>query len=319
MAERLFLGFDAGGTRTVCLAGDGRAILGRGEAGPANPNVTGLAGFRRAVVEAAGEALRGLGDRRAVAAWIGVAGSDRPAVRDALRSAALQALAVDEVHISHDARLVLAAAGVATGIAVVAGTGSSVYGLGRAGHEVKVGGWGHLLGDEGSAHDIGRAALRAVAQAADGRGPATRLTEDITRALGVSVAEELRERCYPAASVSEVAGLAAVVLDLASEDGVAASILRAAAADLALAVAVCDERMQEPHSSPRVIVAAGGLLRPRSPLLAFLEAALQARDASYQVSPLLAEPASGALALARDGPTTDEQPARHPSPASSRS
>ncbi|MDQ3492712.1 MAG: hypothetical protein M3452_05575 [Chloroflexota bacterium] len=303
MPEALYLGLDAGGTRTVCLAGDGRAILGRGEAGPANPNVAGLEGFRRAVVEAAEQAMRSLGDRRATRAWIGVAGSERPVMRTALRSAALDVLAVEEVHISHDARLVLAAAGVISGIAVVAGTGSSVYGLRRDGQEVKVGGWGHLLGDEGSAYDIGRAALRAVAQAADGRGPATRLTEGIPRALGVSDADELRERCYPATSVAEVAGLATVVLDLAGADEAAGSILETAAADLALAVAVCGERMKEPDSSSCLVVAAGGLLRPRSPLFTLLAADLQARDASYQVAPLTAEPASGALALARDGPT----------------
>lgn len=310
MAERLYLGLDAGGTKTVCLAGDRQAILGRGEAGPANPNVAGLECFRRAVAEAAGQALSSLGDRPATKAWIGVAGSERPVMREALRSAALEALAVEEVHISHDARLVLAAAGVTSGIAVVAGTGSSAYGLERDGHEVKVGGWGHLMGDEGSAYDIGRAALRAVAQAADGRAPATRLTEGITRALGVGDAYELRERCYPAGSVGEVAGLAAVVLDLADVDGVARSILQTAAAHLALAVAVCNERMDQSDSSARPVVAAGGLLRPRSPLLALLAAALQGRDGSYQVSPLAVEPATGALALARDGPTADEQPAR---------
>jgi N-acetylglucosamine kinase-like BadF-type ATPase len=319
MPERRYLGIDAGGSTTVCMVGDGTATLGRGVAAGANPTLVGVDGFRAAIVAATTAALRDLQPAPIAVAWLGVAGSERPGMRAELRAVAAEALGAEDVEISHDARLLLAAADLDHGIGLVAGTGSSAFGRTEDGRELSLGGWGYLLGDEGSAHDIGRAALRAVAQAADGRGPATRLTEDITRALGVSVGEELRERCYPAVSVSEVAGLAAVVLDLASEDGVAASILRAAAADLALAVAVCDERMQEPHSSPRVIVAAGGLLRPRSPLLAFLEAALQARDASYQVSPLLAEPASGALALARDGPTTDEQPARHRSPASSRS
>jgi len=309
MSEPLFLGFDAGGSKTVCLAGDRSIVVGRGEGGPGNPKVAGLDGFRSALGESARGALGAAGRQRAAGAWIGVAGSEGSGVRETLRRAALDALDAEEVWISHDARLLLAAADVSSGIAVVAGTGSSVYGQAGDGREMTVGGWGHLLGDEGSGYDICRRALRAVTQAADGRGPQTRLSEAIPAALGVAGVAELRERCYPVPPVPELARLAKVVLDLAPADEVSASIVAGAAADLALAVHTCSERLELPLSSPVRIVAAGGLLRPGSPLLALLAVALAARDASYQVSPLTAEPASGALALARDGPTADEQPA----------
>jgi len=302
MVEPTFLGFDAGGSRTVCLAGDRRTVLGRGEGGAANPNVAGLDGFRSALGESARQALEALGPRRAAVAWIGVAGSERPALRAALRSAALETLDVEEVWISHDARLLLAAAGITSGIAVVAGTGSSVYGRAADGREVTVGGWGHLLGDEGSGYDIARRALRAITQAADGRGARTLLSDAIRTELGAADVAQLRERCYPAASVPEVARLASVVLDLAADDEVSASIVAAAAGDLALAIGTCGRRLDLPAGAPVRVVAAGGLLQPESALLAALTERLRAHDTRYGVAPLAAEPASGALALARDGP-----------------
>ncbi len=312
MTEPLFLGFDAGGSKTICLAGDRATMLGRGQGGPANPNVVGLDGFRSALRESARGALGSAGQRRAVAAWIGVAGSERPTVRDALRGAALEALDAEEVWISHDARLLLAAAGVSSGIAVVAGTGSSVYGRAPDGREVTVGGWGHLLGDEGSGYDMARRALRAVTQAADGRGPRTSLSQAMPAALGATHVADLRERCYPAPSVPQLAKLAKVVLDLAGEDEVSSSIVGAAAADLALAVQTCCRRLRLAPGTPLPVVAAGGLLGPGSALLASLTERLEEQDPRYGVAPLAAEPASGALALARDGPGRARSPVGEP-------
>ncbi|CAN5549913.1 BadF/BadG/BcrA/BcrD ATPase family protein [soil metagenome] len=302
MADALYLGVDAGGSKTVCLLGDRLTTLGRGEAGPANPSLAGVAGFRAALADATRDALRGSGSgrRRVARAWIGVAGGEAPGMRAALRGAALELLPVDEVVISHDARLILAAADVGSGIAVVAGTGSSVYGLAPDGREVIVGGWGHLLGDEGSGHDIALQALRAVTQAADGRGPATRLSAAIGEALGAATPAELRQRCYPAPQVPEIARLASIVLDLAPTDEVAAAIVKRAAADLATAVEACRRRLGRSHTLVTV-VAAGGLLRDGSPLLHRLAAELSA-SGGFAVEALIGEPAAGALALARDAP-----------------
>jgi len=304
MPEPLYLGVDAGGSKTVCLVGDQVAVLGRGEAGPANPSIAGIDGFRRSLTEAAGAALKAAGGRRPTAAWIGIAGSEGVRMRADLRDVAAATLHTDAVWISHDGRLMLAAAGLVRGIAVVAGTGSSVYGLRHDGSEVTVGGWGHLLGDEGSGYDIARRALRAVTQAADGRAPATMLAEAIPAALGVADVPALRGRCYPAPPVGEVAQLAAVVLELAAQDEVSASIVREAATDLATAVRACRARLG--WMGPDVAVAAGGgLLAPGSPLVAELAAQLAGLGAAADTDGVLrlvsvhGEPATGALALAR--------------------
>ena len=79
-----------------------------------------------------------------------------------------------------------AALGGGPGIVVLAGTGSSILGVDGAGRRVKVGGWGPLYGNEGSAQRISGQALAAAARAYDGRGPSTALIDAFVRTLGLS-------------------------------------------------------------------------------------------------------------------------------------
>ncbi|POH72039.1 N-acetylglucosamine kinase [Arthrobacter glacialis] len=65
-----------------------------------------------------------------------------------------------QVRVVHDTRLLLAAAGATEGIAVIAGTGSAAWGVNAAGEQARAGGWGYLLGDEGSGYWLGREAVR---------------------------------------------------------------------------------------------------------------------------------------------------------------
>jgi N-acetylglucosamine kinase-like BadF-type ATPase len=345
VAEPLFVGIDAGGSKTVCLIGDASRILGRGTAGPGNPNVVGMERHVE-VVCAALEAARAaagdsLGGAPLARAWLGVAGSEWPDVEDRIREAVAEALAIGDVHVSHDAALILPAAGLSTGVALVAGTGSAAFGVGPDGRSATVGGWGHVMGDEGSGHELGRLALRAVTQAADGRGPATALTERLLRELGVHDPIELRRRLYPAPPAPAVAALARVVLQAADDgDPVACRLVEDAARDLAAIVRTCAARVglldagdpvanvdparagrsakdgdparagdaveagdPATDGGPRAprgqveVVAAGGILGPGSPVLRALTAVL-ATDGCH-VSRLEAEPALGALALAR--------------------
>ncbi len=75
-----------------------------------------------------------------------------------------------QVALSSDVEIALVGAlGRRLGIVVLAGTGSAAYGVNRAGESLLVGGWGYLLGDEGSGYWIGSEALRLLARAADQR------------------------------------------------------------------------------------------------------------------------------------------------------
>ncbi len=128
----------------------------------------------------------------------------------------------------NDALIALqAGVGAAEGIVIVAGTGSIAYGCDRHGHAVRSGGWGYVLGDEGSGYWMGRLALRAIVREVDGRGQPTSLTPRVLAHFGVARPEELLHTVYrhdftPAA----VAALATHVQHAHDEgDAVATAIL----------------------------------------------------------------------------------------------
>jgi len=310
MTEPRYLGFDVGGSTTVCVAGDASTVLGRGVAGPGNPTLVGVEGFRSAILEAAEAAQRELPPAPIAAVWMGVAGSERHGVRAELLAAARAALGVDRVEISHDAHLLLAAAGVDHGIGLVSGTGSSAYGRTTDGAEVSVGGWGHLLGDEGSGYDIAVRALRAVTAAIDGRGPETTLVRLLTEGLGAADPAQLREHFYPPPPVTAIAALATTVLAAADDDAVAGSILDEAADDLVSLVDGCARRLASvPSAGALPVVLAGGLLDRGSALHRRVVGRLADRSGAYDVVHPRQELAAAGLALARAGPTE-----RNPAP-----
>lgn len=310
MSERRYLAIDAGGTTTVCLVGDDVTILGRGTAEGANPTLVGIDGFRAAIAAAAAAALRDLPAAPIAAAWLGVAGSQRVGLPEQLRAVASEALGVEHIELIHDGMLLLAVADLDHGVGLVAGTGSSAFGRAQDGRELSMGGWGYLLGDEGSGYDVAVRALRAVTAAIDGRGPRTELVELLTARLGALHPRELPDRMYPARSVTEIASLAELVLAVAERDRVAASIVEAAADDLVTLVGACARRLFGP-GVPVPVVLAGGLLADGSSLHRCLVGRLDADPMPYRPITPTREPAEGGLALARAGPR--EPPINHPS------
>src|SRR5205823_10053657 len=123
------------------------------------------------------------------------------------------------------------------GLAVVAGTGSMAYGKTADGRTARAGGWGSLLGDEGSAYILVTDALRAVAHAADGRGPATDLQRRFLDHLGLQMPQELITCLHGGGwDRAALAGLAPLVLEAAETgDAVAAELAERGAAELATA------------------------------------------------------------------------------------
>lgn len=90
-----------------------------------------------------------------------------------------------KVTVVHDSRLLLAAGGASTGVAVIAGTGSAAWGRNADGHEARAGGWGYLLGDEGSGYWLGREAVRHSLRRMNQELPADQLTDALLAACGV--------------------------------------------------------------------------------------------------------------------------------------
>src|SRR5204862_1881072 len=123
---------------------------------------------------------------------LGIAGVDRAGDQNVVREIMDRIGYKATILIVNDALIALQAGiGDAPGIVVVSGTGSIAYGRNAQGEAARAGGWGHVLGDEGSGYWIGRLALRAVVRHADGRGRATRLTPLLLGHFGLTGAAEL--------------------------------------------------------------------------------------------------------------------------------
>jgi N-acetylglucosamine kinase-like BadF-type ATPase len=145
------------------------------------------------------------------------------------------------------------------GISVISGTGSIVYGRTVDGKAARAGGWGYRFGDEGSGFAIGTAALRAVAKAADKRGPQTMLTASILRHWGLQQPAELIPHIYGDLPYPQIASLAKLVNHAAEQnDPVARSILMEAARELAEAVKAVYHKLDFQGEIPAAL--GGGVL-----------------------------------------------------------
>lgn len=298
----VYLGIDGGGTQTRCLVADQDGnILGQGLAGPSNCLAVGTGAAAAAVMAAAERALeeagRSMGDVAAVC--IGLAGAGRPK-EQAEVAAALSFPPAARVQVVSDARIALAGAlGGQPGVIVIAGTGSIAFGLSSRGETLRAGGWGWLLGDEGSGLDLGRSALKAALAAHDGTGPETVLRERVCAAWGLTSPDEAVPRIYAdvAAARGLMASLAPLVSEAADEgDAVALEILSAAGRSLARLAAAVLRRLDVPGAP---VAAVGGVLTNCRPLSeAFAAAVPQEAPGSRVIQPL-GSPAEGAVLLAR--------------------
>ena len=185
------------------------------------------------------------------------------------------------------------------GVVLIAGTGSVAFGINPAGQRADAGGWGYFLGDQGSAYDVGHAALHAMIKAHDGRGPLTSLVSAIFAELDASDLKTIYAR-YHAGQISRatIAGLARQVSAQATQgDGVAQRILGSAADELAaMAGAVIGRLWQEEESV--VLCPVGGLFRAGGLLLDPLRTALAKRAPSTSLDPPCFPPVIGGVILA---------------------
>ncbi|TAF51289.1 MAG: ATPase [Oscillatoriales cyanobacterium] len=189
---------------------------------------------------------------------------------------AFQAVDHDRVYIDHDCAIALtggvapdhapihtqaqAVTRIGVGIAAIAGTGSIVFGRDATGATARVGGWGYLLGDEGSGYDIARRGLQAALWAADGRGDQTALLREFQQHFQARSPRDLVMAIYRHhLPVRDLAALS-VIVDRAAVAGdrVAHSIIDQGATDLAIAIRACARQLFAPDD-PFEIVTIGGV------------------------------------------------------------
>ena len=294
------LGIDAGGTKTVCLLADERGMIVSEGRGPgANLLAAGELGVEKVLHEVMETAI---GDRAITPAAIclGIAGVDREDEARTVRAIMRRIGYKSRVLVVNDALIALVAgAQDAPGIVIIAGTGSIVYGRNTAGEAARPGGWGHMIGDEGSGYWIGREALAAVMRAADGRGPATQLGGDILAHFAVDDESRLPRIVYdrdqPRMSVAALGPIVERAAELG--DAVATRILERAADELVLAAGSVASQLNM-RGDLFTFFLAGGIFRVVPWLSRELPRRLVEVAPRGQVQILDEEPAVGAVWLA---------------------
>jgi N-acetylglucosamine kinase-like BadF-type ATPase len=301
-------GIDGGGTasrlRIESLSGE-KLFYAEGEGTNLNSRpAAAVAETLASLFDGAYAALPELKPELCAAGHSGSAGADRAADRELflrLLRGASRAPSDCPLSVGNDAETALVGAlGDTEGLLLIAGTGSIAYGRTRAGRCVRAGGWGHLLGDEGSAYAIALGAISRAIRSAEGRDKATGLLPAALRYFGASEIADLVPLFYRDFDKARIAGFSReVARERDSGDGVAAEIFAEAAEDLALLALSVYDRLKPELARPRLALS-GGLIQGDGRLKEALKARLAALRPAIELVPSIADAATGACALARE-------------------
>ncbi|MGI6367042.1 MAG: BadF/BadG/BcrA/BcrD ATPase family protein [Anaerolineae bacterium] len=271
MASNLYLGIDAGGTKTHALIADDEGqVRGLGHAGTGNWEGVGLEGARAAYETALTEALAQaeISVGQLSAAGYGLAGFDWPSDTARLQPV-VQSLGVPGPWVLVNDTDVALRAGTddGVGVVIISGTGTTVAGCNAAGERWRTFGCGEDLGDTGGAGGLARLGLRAVARAYTGAGPDTLLTDLYVQHYQAESAIALLES-FVREQVPRPSGrLAPLIFEAARQgDRAAQDVIRHVGREQGLNAAAIIRKLGMQAAS-FAIVLAGGVFRSRSQLL----------------------------------------------------
>lgn len=294
MSGRLFVGVDAGGTKTAALAAvDGAERRFSGPAAQARRDGPEAAA---AVVEALlVEARAAFPGARLGGVAVGLAGAGSEGVREVVTQGLAGGLEGAPLVVTHDAEVAYRAAwGQGSGALLLVGTGSLVLARTYDGETLRAGGWGPALGDDGSGAALGRAALRALLAALDG-GPPSLLPELAAEREGLDAHDAVLDALYAdGRPLATFAGLLLAAVE--AGDWPAEAALRAETNALAKQAGWLATRLGD-RGAHRLAYAGGLTAEPV--YRAALDDALARHLPGWDVSRCEAEPVAGALDLAR--------------------
>jgi glucosamine kinase len=297
--SRIVIGIDGGGSKTRAIVADeaGTTI---GEAvGPGSAVTPGEEDAAAEIIAAVvRDALEAAGSSDVVPRVIcaGVAGAGREAPRQALWEALVARDLAGDIVVQSDFGIALDDAfGDGPGVLLIAGTGSSAFGRSPAGTTARCGGWGPVIGDEGSGTWIGRRALSIVSAAADGREAQTALTGAVLTAAEVNEVADLISWAA-AASREQIASLAPVVFSVAEAGDLRANaVISLAVEELMLHIRSLGQQLFGDERAAIPVALTGGLMRKGSTLRKRLEHRLRSAVPGAQVKSGEIDAARGAV------------------------
>jgi glucosamine kinase len=294
---RFLLGVDGGATKTLAAVLDleeGAVHLGHG--GPSNEDAVGAGSAVQALLAAAEQAIAaaGIAADRLGAAVLAIAGTDTAAIASSVRSARTDSwLVVNDVVAAW-----ATVTGGGPGVAVISGTGSNVFGVGPDGRGWRAGGWGHLLGDEGSGYWLGIESIKAALRDREASGPATALSDAAPAFFGAGSVEALASSVYSKPlTKGEIAALAAETARLAGEgDAVARGLYERGAAELGVQIAAVVGQTGLTGSFPVGLI--GSAFKAGEVFVEPLTRAIHEHSPQALVAPVAMAPVGGSLLLA---------------------
>src|ERR1051325_5140247 len=286
---KYYLGVDGGASKTAALViDDSGKSLGSGVAGPSNHLRVGIETAARNIEREVNKALvaAAVASREIHWAYCGIAGADHPAHRQEVVDSLSIFFPRGNFTVDNDARIALTGAlGFGGGAVVVAGTGSVAVGRSEEGQEARAGGWGPIIGDEGSGYGIARAGLAAIMRGHDGRGPATKMTEILKERFDMKP-EDLPPFVYATTTqTDDIARFGKLVVEAAQDgDAAAAAILEWAGHELAGAALAVARRLQLIQRTFPVAYV-GGAFRAGEILLGPMREAVLAEAPKAEIAP----------------------------------
>jgi glucosamine kinase len=303
---RLIIGIDGGQTSTECVlaTADGH-VLGLGKGGPlVHFAVEGsrelfIASLKHAV-KSAWEAA-GLPPQPVDVAALGLTGVEAGTPEAAVALELLpQVIQPQSAEVQNDGVAALFGAHLGDpGVIVIAGTGSITLGMGRDGKLARVGGWGWLVGDEGSAAVIGRNAVAAAFRSLDGTGPRTRLEEALIQHFAVAHTRDLKRLVYASDFGARGFALLAPLISSVAErqDDMARAIIIQAGRDLANAVLALIPKLEFGDQGVPVAPVGGAFTHVSGLRESFVQT-LREQERDLQVVDPALQPVFGAVIMA---------------------
>jgi N-acetylglucosamine kinase-like BadF-type ATPase len=304
---RYVLGFDGGGTKTECfLMDETGAILARSRSGASNAVNVGAEASAAALAEAGLEALRSVAKPPSDVAYIvaGISGAAEPALQAHIRANLQPIFPGAAIVITSDLPLTLAATGEIPSIVVIAGTGAAVLGRTSPLKLARAGGFGPIIGDPGSANDIGRKAVALCFQKFlnSEKSP---LSDEILRTFGCSWSQFVDlAREQPTIIFPKIFPVVAKTTE--SGNPSARSILLSAAKDLVQQVLEVLRQLQLQNAS-FFLAKTGGVFDGSPFLNAEFDRLVREIAPGARIGPLPRPVAESAAILARDALTSPLQ------------
>lgn len=228
--------------------------------------------------------------------YMGLAGAGRKSDQDAIAQLFSDTNYGNKISIVSDAVIALAGAfSNRPGIILIAGTGSICFGMDSTGNLIRSGGWGYLLGEEGSGYYIGREALIAALKDFDGRGEKTSLRSIIENRFNIASIDLIIPLVYQnKIDRVAIADITPVVFEEAAKgDSVAENIVKNAGYEQGKLAKAVIRRMQNVGDEiPMALI--GSIFKQKEALIPFVEKELSDLPQKVHIVEPEHDPAIGA-------------------------